>query len=31
MMSVSCGDKPSGNIAITAVRKTAEMGKRQLM
>ena len=27
MTSVSFGDKPAGNIAVTALKKTAEMGK----
>ena len=29
MASVSFGDRPAGNISITALRKTAEMGKHK--
>ncbi len=29
MTAVSFGDKPAGNIAILALRKTAEMGKAE--
>ena len=29
MSSVSFGDRPAGNIAIVALRKTAEMGRNE--